>query len=71
MAIENIVSLPEVLKVTALEPTLGAEVAGVDLKKPLSPVLRDQLKNLLLKYKVLFFRDQHISSEEQLAFARN
>ncbi|MFB8831765.1 TauD/TfdA dioxygenase family protein [Azotobacter sp. CWF10] len=71
MAIENIVSLSEVLKVMPLEPSIGAEVVGVDLKKPLSPVLRDQLKSLLLKYKVLFFRDQHISSAEQVAFARH
>lgn len=71
MAIENVVSLSEVLKVTPLEPTIGAEISGIDLKKSLSPVLRDQLKTLLLQYKVLFFRDQFINAQEQAAFARS
>ncbi|TWH75918.1 taurine dioxygenase [Azomonas agilis] len=71
MSTEKVVNLSEILKVTPLEPTLGAEVSGIDLKKPLSPAVRDQLKTLLLQYKVLFFRDQFINTQEQVAFARN
>lgn len=69
MPAENIVTLHDTLRVTRLEPTLGAEISGVDLSKPLSPSQRDDIHALLLKHKVIFFRDQHISSEQQIAFA--
>ncbi|MGY2397552.1 TauD/TfdA dioxygenase family protein [Pseudomonas sp. SDO5271_S396] len=58
------------LHITRLEPTLGAEIAGIDLRRPLSPALRDELRQLLLKHKVLFFRDQAIDTEQQIAFAK-
>lgn len=71
MTAENVVHLDEALSVTALEPTIGAEVAGIDLSKPLRPAQREQIHALLLKHKVLFFRDQKIGSAEQIAFARS
>lgn len=52
-----------------LNPTIGAEVSGVDLAQPLSAEERAELKDLLLKYKVLFFRDQDITRDQQVAFA--
>ncbi len=58
------------LIVKALEPTIGAEISGVDLRQPLSIELRDQIKALVLKHRVVFFRDQAITHEQQLAFAR-
>lgn len=58
------------LHVTRLEPTIGAEVAGIDLRQPLTETVRDELRQLLLKHKVLFFRDQAISTEQQIAFAQ-
>ncbi|TBU73520.1 MULTISPECIES: TauD/TfdA dioxygenase family protein [Phytopseudomonas] len=69
MPAENVVALTETLKVTPLEPTVGAEISGVDLSKPLSPLQRDEIHTLLLRHKVIFFREQHISSEQQIAFA--
>lgn len=54
-----------------LNPTIGAEVSGVDLGQPLSADERAELKALLLKYKVLFFRDQDITRDQQVAFALN
>ncbi|ACO78378.1 taurine catabolism dioxygenase, TauD/TfdA family [Azotobacter vinelandii CA] len=71
MTTATLASKTETLEITPLEPTIGAEVSGVDLKKPLSPAQRDRLKALLLQYKVLFFRDQHLSREQQVAFARH
>jgi alpha-ketoglutarate-dependent taurine dioxygenase len=59
------------LTVSKLNPTIGAEVAGVDLRQSLSPELRDELKALLLAHKVLFFRDQEITRDQQIAFALN
>ncbi|WP_311968339.1 TauD/TfdA family dioxygenase [Pseudomonas baltica] len=69
MPAENVVAITESLRVTTLEPTLGAEISGIDLSKPLSPVQRDEVHALLLKHKVIFFRDQHINSAQQIAFA--
>jgi alpha-ketoglutarate-dependent taurine dioxygenase len=58
------------LIVKQLEPTIGAEVSGVDLRHPLALEQRDHIKTLLLKHRVLFFRNQPISGDQQLAFAR-
>jgi len=55
--------------VLPLEPTIGAEVHGIDLAKPLSRDEITAIRGLLLKHKVLFFRDQVITSEQQVAFA--
>lgn len=58
------------LHITRLEPTIGAEIAGIDLRQPLTVALRDELRQLLLEHKVLFFRDQAINTEQQIAFAK-
>ncbi|MBF6031599.1 TauD/TfdA family dioxygenase [Pseudomonas sp. P115] len=58
------------LHITRLEPTIGAEIDGIDLRQPLTQALRDELRHLLLKHKVLFFRDQAINTEQQIAFAK-
>ncbi|MFK4599934.1 TauD/TfdA dioxygenase family protein [Streptomyces pristinaespiralis] len=59
------------IKVEPLTCTLGAEIAGVSL----ADAARDddlftEIKGLLLRYKVLFLRDQDISRAEHVAFAR-
>ncbi|MGW2343135.1 TauD/TfdA dioxygenase family protein [Streptomyces sp. NPDC001661] len=51
--------------------TIGAEIRGLDLSRPLSPELREELNRALLEWKVLFFRGQHLTSESQRDFARN
>ena len=58
------------LTITLLQPTIGAEISGVDLHHPLSPAVRDAIKAAVLKYKVVFFRDQTITREQQADFAR-
>jgi taurine dioxygenase len=40
------------------------------LRTPLSDDGRDAIKTALLKYKVIFFRDQHIDRRQHLAFAK-
>ncbi len=57
----------------ALEPltaTIGAEVRGVDLGTPPDGALADSLRLALLRWKVLFFRNQAITTDQHLAFAR-
>ena len=57
------------LVVRPLEPAIGAEIAGLDLRQPISDAIRDEIKATLLKYKVVFFRDQDITTEQHAAFA--
>jgi taurine dioxygenase len=59
------------LSLTPVTPNIGAEVQGVDLSLPLSPAHKVALNRALLDWKVLFFRDQDITTDQHLAFARN
>jgi len=49
------------LKSEALTVTLGSEVTGVDLSKPLSDAVSDEIYALLLDRGVLVFRDQKLT----------
>jgi taurine dioxygenase len=60
----------EHIEVRSLSPTIGGEVQGVDLGKPLEPELYLEIRRALLRCKVIFFREQRITPEEQIAFAR-
>ncbi len=53
-----------------LTPAIGGEVHGVDLSKPLDEATLAALRATLLDRKVIFFRDQDITTDEHLAFAR-
>jgi taurine dioxygenase len=50
--------------------TLGAEVSGVDLRRPLDDDTFAEIERALLAFKVLFFRDQDLSPAEHAAFGR-
>ena len=50
---------------------IGAEVTGVDLRKPLAQEEVHILRPGWLKHLVLFFRDQRIDDEQHLQFALN
>jgi taurine dioxygenase len=60
----------EDLTILPMTPTIGAEIEGVDLTRPLSEATVSALRQALLDWKVLFFRDQVIDTEQHLAFAR-
>src|SRR3546814_1024071 len=51
-------------------PVIGAEVTGIDLREELDDATIAKLRKKLLKYKVLFFRDQPISDLDQIRFSR-
>ncbi|MED3885001.1 TauD/TfdA dioxygenase family protein [Priestia aryabhattai] len=53
-----------------LTPTIGAEIEGLDLSKPLAKEVQEELNRAFLEWKVLFFRNQEITSEQHLAFAK-
>lgn len=58
------------LDIRPMTPSIGAEVTGVDLSGPPDAGQRSELDKAFLEYKVLFFRDQHITTDEHVAFCR-
>ncbi len=55
--------------IQALTPAIGAAVSGVDLGSTTQGLI-DELREALLNHQVLFFRDQAITTEQHIAFAR-
>jgi taurine dioxygenase len=53
-----------------LAPTIGAEISGVDLRDDLDDATIADIRGALLRWKVIFFRDQDITVEQHIAFAR-
>jgi alpha-ketoglutarate-dependent 2,4-dichlorophenoxyacetate dioxygenase len=54
-----------------LHPHFFGEVSGVDLRKPLTAEEARDIEAGMDKYAVLLFRNQDITDEQQLVFARN
>ena len=69
MATQTIEAIDSVLDITPLQPTIGAEISGVDLSRPLSSAQRAAIHAAVLRYKVIFFRDQPLTNEQHAAFA--
>ena len=60
------------IKVEPLTCTIGAELSNVDLGAASRDAdLTAEIRQLLLKHRVLFFRDQDITRAEHVAFARH
>ncbi|MBD8499209.1 TauD/TfdA dioxygenase family protein [Paenibacillus arenosi] len=53
-----------------LGPLIGAEIEGIDFRTPLLPEVKAEINRALLEWKVLFFRNQDITSEQHVAFAK-
>jgi len=65
----------ETIGVEKLTPIIGAEISGVDIGKLVSDDSRsnrqmDEIHRALADNLVIFFRDQHISPAQHLAFGR-
>lgn len=60
---------PSSLTVQPLHPRLGAEILGVDLDV-VDDELFEQIYTAFVRYKMVVFRDQNLSSAGQVAFAR-
>ena len=56
--------------VEPLTPTIGAEISGADLRQEQDDATIAEIRVALLKHKVIFFRDQDITAEQHIAFAR-
>ena len=58
-------------KVKPIAAALGAELLGVDLCNDLQPEVYAEIRKLLIKHKVIFFRDQDISPQQHKALAES
>ncbi len=57
------------VSVERLSPAIGSIVHGIDLSKPVSDELVAFVRQTLVERKVVFFRDQDITTEQHLSFA--
>ena len=60
----------ETIDVRPLTPTLGAEIHGIDLSRPLGNQQFQEVHDALMAHQVIFFREQDISREEHKDFGR-
>ena len=58
------------LKIRKVAGALGAEISGVDLSADLSDGVIAEIRRAFVEHQVIFFRDQTLSPERQLAFGR-
>jgi taurine dioxygenase len=61
---------PGGLDIRRLQPTIGAEIAGVDLAGSIAPEIAADIRQALLDHGVIFFRDQPISYANHVALGR-
>ncbi len=57
------------LTVTPMTCRIGAEIGGIDARQPVPEDTRAELNALLDKWKVIFFRDQPVTTEQHMRFA--
>ncbi len=60
----------ETVTVDPLEPTIGAEVSGFRMNGDVAPEQVADIRQALLDWKVIFFRDQDVTIDEHIAFGR-
>ena len=59
-----------IMTVRPLSTSVGAEICGVDLADALPESLVDDIRRALFQHGVVFFRDQRLTPEQHVAFAR-
>ena len=58
------------IKVRQLSGSIGAEISGIDLRQDLNPDSAQWLRQKFLDHLVIFLRDQHLSLDQYMAFAK-
>jgi taurine dioxygenase len=59
------------LDIRPMTPAIGAEIHGIDLGAPDIAAHVPEIRAALLKHGVIFFRDQRMTQEQHIAFARH
>src|SRR5215472_2841352 len=57
---------PRSIEIVPLTLHIGAEIRGVDLTKPLPPQQVKDVRDAFLKWKVVFFRNQHLDHAQHV-----
>jgi alpha-ketoglutarate-dependent taurine dioxygenase len=70
MAQDETMTTSATIDVRPLAIHIGAEIHGVDLTHPLAPQEVQDIRAALLRWKVVFFRGQHLNHQQHIAFAR-
>ena len=60
----------QTIEVRKLTPTIGAEISGVDLSKPLGNQQFQEVHDALMENLVIFFRDQKMTIDQHKDFGR-
>lgn len=58
------------LTIRRVAGALGAEISGVDLSQDLPDEVIAEIRDALVEHQVIFFRDQRLTPERQVAFGR-
>lgn len=58
------------MEIRKLTPTVGCEVSGIDLSRPLDAPTIEKLKNAFVEHGVLIMRGQHLDERQFIDFAR-
>ncbi len=58
------------IEVAPVASALGAEIQGVDLREEMSDATTATIRDAFGRYGVIFFRDQELTPEQHIAFAR-
>ena len=59
------------ISIRPLHPTIGGEVDGIDLTKPITPEEAAIIEAGMDEYAVLVFHNQNFTDDQQKAFSRN
>ena len=59
------------IEVAPLSPHLGAEISGIDLRKPIDDEQLEELHEAFAEYQVIFFRDQPLDPGQLKAIGRH
>ncbi len=57
------------IRVEPVSPHVGVEISGVDLARPIAADAFAEIRRAFGQYGVVFFRDQHLTPEQHVAFA--
>lgn len=58
------------IEVVPCQRSIGAEIRGVDLTQPVSESTFQAIYTALMEYKVVFFREQDLTTEQHIEFGR-
>ncbi len=58
-------------QVKKIPPSIGAEIIGENIFNDLNSSLCNQIYDVLIENKVIFFRNQNLSNDQHIKFAKS